>query len=88
MVPEAGQIPNQNYVELNKRIESGRFRPEKNMKLFVGSANGGTQSKNISNMWVERGSYEVGGRVRGIMFDPNDPTGKKVRAGAVSGGLW
>lgn len=88
MVPETGQIPNQNYVELNKRIESGRFRPEKNMKLFAGSANGGTQSKNITNMWVERGPYEVGGRVRGIMFDPNDPTGKKVWAGGVSGGLW
>ncbi len=31
----------------------------------------------ISNQWVERGPYSVGGRVRGIMFDPNDASGKK-----------
>lgn len=30
----------------------------------------------------------VGGRTRAIMFDPNDPNGKKVWAGTVTGGLW
>ncbi|SOE23044.1 hypothetical protein SAMN06298216_3436 [Spirosomataceae bacterium TFI 002] len=38
--------------------------------------------------WVERGPNDVGGRTRAIMWDPNDPTTKKVWAGGVSGGLW
>lgn len=40
------------------------------------------------NPWVERGPNNVGGRVRAVMFDPNDPTYKTVFAGGVSGGLW
>ena len=40
------------------------------------------------NNWVERGPTNVGGRVRAIMFDPNDPTNETVFAGGVSGGLW
>ncbi len=38
--------------------------------------------------WTERGPDNVGGRTRALMYDPNDPTGKKVWAGAVAGGLW
>ncbi|MFZ1676949.1 MAG: GEVED domain-containing protein [Saprospiraceae bacterium] len=38
--------------------------------------------------WKERGPYNVGGRTRAIMFDPNDATHKKVWAGGVGGGLW
>jgi PKD repeat protein/photosystem II stability/assembly factor-like uncharacterized protein len=38
--------------------------------------------------WQERGPNNVGGRTRAIMFDPNDPEGKRVFAGGVSGGLW
>ncbi|MBJ6366725.1 PA domain-containing protein [Snuella sedimenti] len=41
-----------------------------------------------TNNWEERGPDNVGGRTRAIMFDPNDPNGKKVFAGGVSGGLW
>lgn len=41
-----------------------------------------------SAAWVERGPYQVGGRTRAIMFDPNDGTNKKVWAGGVTGGLW
>lgn len=40
------------------------------------------------NNWVERGPDNIAGRVRAIMFDPNDGTNKKVWAGSVSGGLW
>ncbi|MDF2830962.1 WD40/YVTN/BNR-like repeat-containing protein [Chryseobacterium indoltheticum] len=87
MDPETGKVSNQNYVELDKRVESGTYRPEKKLKMFNG-INSQYSSKNINSLWVERGPYEVGGRVRGIMFDPNDVTGKKVWAGGVSGGLW
>ncbi len=38
--------------------------------------------------WVELGPANVGGRTRGITWDPNDPTGKTVWAGGVTGGLW
>jgi photosystem II stability/assembly factor-like uncharacterized protein len=31
---------------------------------------------------------EMGGRTRAIMYDPNDPSQKKVWAGGVTGGLW
>jgi hypothetical protein len=31
---------------------------------------------------------EMGGRTRAMMFDPNDPTQKKVWAGGITGGLW
>jgi hypothetical protein len=39
-------------------------------------------------VWEERGPSNVGGRTRTLMFDPNDPTHKKLWAGAVTGGLW
>lgn len=38
--------------------------------------------------WVERGPTNVGGRTRGLMWDPNDENGKKVWAGGTYGGLW
>lgn len=46
-------------------------------------------TKAIANVkWTERGPNNVGGRTRSIFFDPNDPSGKKVWAGAVAGGIW
>ncbi len=41
-----------------------------------------------TNKWVERGPNNVGGRTRGLLFDPNDTTNETVFAGGVSGGLW
>jgi len=38
-------------------------------------------------VWEEIPSLK-GGRTRAVMYDPNDPTYKKVWAGAVTGGLW
>ncbi|WP_421751703.1 T9SS type A sorting domain-containing protein [Croceimicrobium sp.] len=46
-------------------------------------------SSNLPDLlWEERGPYDVGGRTRALMYDPNDSSHKKVWAGAVSGGLW
>lgn len=87
MDPETGAVRNQNYVALEQAVAAGKYTPKQSLKMF-----GGVKDMNakdgISNQWVERGPYSVGGRVRGIMFDPNDATGKKVWAGGVSGGLW
>ncbi|MDX2306215.1 MAG: T9SS type A sorting domain-containing protein [Microscillaceae bacterium] len=38
--------------------------------------------------WQERGPNNVGGRTRALLFDPTDPSRKKVWAGGVQGGLW
>jgi hypothetical protein len=38
--------------------------------------------------FVERGPSNIGGRTRTIMLDPNDPSGKKLWAGSIGGGLW
>lgn len=38
--------------------------------------------------WVSVGPKYVGGRTKALAWDPNDPAGKKVWAGGVSGGLW
>lgn len=38
--------------------------------------------------WESRGPNNVGGRTRVLLFDPNDPNGRRVFAGAISGGLW
>ena len=37
--------------------------------------------------WQTEGS-NMGGRVRALMYDPNELSGNKVWAGAVTGGLW
>lgn len=87
MDPETGTVSNQNYVQLEEEVVSGKFSPKKDLKIFSGIKNS-TGKAGITNQWVERGPYSVGGRVRAIMFDPNDASGKKVWAGGVSGGLW
>ena len=51
-------------------------------------ASGRTPGDASDNNWVERGPTNVGGRVRAVMFDPNDGTNETVFAGGVSGGLW
>lgn len=42
----------------------------------------------LDNLWLERGPNNVGGRTRGIIFDPTDATYNTLIAGGVSGGLW
>ena len=41
-----------------------------------------------NSKWQLRGPNNVGGRTRAVAWDPNDAKGKKVWAGAVTGGLW
>ncbi|WP_029034449.1 T9SS type A sorting domain-containing protein [Salinimicrobium terrae] len=38
--------------------------------------------------WISRGPNNVGGRTRVLLFDPNNTSGNRVFAGAISGGLW
>jgi hypothetical protein len=72
---------------------TGRPMPEKVSKI---QENLKIQHKGLSaktpgdatNQWIDRGPNNLGGRTRGIMFDPNDTENKRVFAGGVSGGLW
>lgn len=43
---------------------------------------------NEKHTWQSRGPNNVGGRTRVLLFDPNDGSGRRVFAGAISGGLW
>lgn len=68
----------------------GRPTPERlfpTLKKLTADANA-RQSKTSTVTWIERGPTNVGGRTRGLMFDPNDSTGKKVWAGGAAGGMW
>lgn len=79
MNPALGRPTPENLVALKKELANER-------QLAI--ASGRTPGDASDNSWVERGPNNVGGRVRAIMFDPNDTTYKTVFAGGVSGGLW
>ena len=79
MNPETGR-PTIGNIELVRRL----LQTEKKQQL----AEGRTPGDASDNNWIERGPNNVGGRVRAVMFDPNDATNETVYAGGVSGGLW
>lgn len=86
MDPVTGDNGFYKLAALNREIEQGKYAPTKPMSFITGS--GSSTGKIVNEPWIERGPYSVGGRTRAIMYDPNDPAGKRVFAGGVSGGLW
>lgn len=84
MDPKTGETYYDKIFALKNDIDAGKFRPEKPISMLSSSSKTGK----FDQQWIERGPYSVGGRTRAIMFDPNDPAGKRVFAGGVSGGLW
>jgi hypothetical protein len=98
--PKADRIDlawQQNFI-MTMDPSLGHPSPEKlqNAKSRVEAAsaqyrmkNAGIDTSNLPSLiWEERGPYDVGGRTRAIMYDPNDLTLEKVWAGGVTGGLW
>ena len=91
---EAGLPPNA-YFEQEYLLEmnpaTGRTEPEKLLalqeKLERERAAKSTPGYGV-NEWEERGPFNVPGRARAVMFDPNDNTHQRVFAGGVSGGLF
>lgn len=69
---------------LNVALLRKRLADERAADLAAGRTPGDASDNN----WEERGPNNVGGRVRAVMFDPNDATNETVFAGGVSGGLW
>ncbi|MDO6596481.1 T9SS type A sorting domain-containing protein [Oceanihabitans sp. 2_MG-2023] len=95
----AGLPPNKYYEEmweLTMNPELGRPTPEKvselQKELYEQRANDFASNRvpgdAMDNGWISRGPNNVGGRTRGVMFDPNDASSNTVFAGGVSGGLW
>ena len=83
---------NEQMWELTLDPNTGRPMPERVLKVQeqlkkqrAFQKGGGGDS---ANPWVDRGPNNIGGRTRGIMFDPNDADKNRVFAGGVSGGLW
>jgi len=78
----------QDYYEIldpeEKRIPTERLREARQTAHYLHQQkrgiNEGPQWENISS--------DMGGRTRSLMWDPNDASGNKVWAGAVTGGLW
>ena len=57
-------------------------------KLSNRGINQRAQPGGPKTQWQARGPNNLAGRSRCVEFDPTDPLGKKVWAGAVTGGLW
>ena len=66
---------------LTERVE-GKNDPQNRIAGVPGEPN------NDETKWVHRGPYNVGGRTKGIMWDPNDSTNETVFAGGISGGIF
>jgi len=91
---------NEQMWELTLDPQTGRPMPERAAQvqaaLKIERENNRGVGGDGNNPWVNRTttvdltstSHIAGGRTRGIMFDPNDGTAKRVFAGGVSGGLW
>ena len=78
MDPSTGEIPVDGIEKANEFVENS-LKKSKSERKAAG----------IPNIkWTELGPTNVGGRTRGVMYDPNDSTRSKVWSGGVSGGLW
>jgi trimeric autotransporter adhesin len=76
--PVTGEIPDSAMEKARESVEKSLQKTKSERK-----------AAGIPNVkWKELGPTNVGGRTRGIMYDPNDATRSKVWSGGVSGGLW
>lgn len=85
--PSSG-FPNVRTDQVKMRRDGKLLAVTHGRGLWEGQLLIGAGATSYDAFWTERGPVNVGGRTRTIMVDPNDPTGKTVWAGSVSGGLW
>lgn len=74
-----------------RRIPEGETRPQYplNYKLkALQKARSASKTGGDILPWVERGPANVSGRARGLVLDPDDPTGNTWFVGSVGGGIW
>lgn len=77
-------VPNQ-AQDLGNAMEEARMQTEQKIK-FQKSARKTAGIPNVK--WTERGPNNVGGRSRGLVYDPNDATARKVWTGGIAGGIF
>jgi photosystem II stability/assembly factor-like uncharacterized protein len=77
-------IPNETQ-DFGKTLEEARLQTLAKVK----SQKSARKMAGIPSVkWTERGPANVGGRARGLAYDPNDSTYRKVWTGGVAGGLF
>ncbi|MFA0965023.1 S-layer homology domain-containing protein [Roseivirga sp. BDSF3-8] len=79
------------YLEYIKTFDpaTGEVPTAKGLEAFKAARKQARNLRAIPGVeWFERGPNNVAGRIRAIMFDPNDLSKKKVWGGAEHGGLW
>jgi len=76
--PALGIIPRERLVPAYQQAQRQRLALKQNVSR--------TAIEGMS--WQERGPDNVAGRVRTILIDANDPTGKTIWTAGVAGGLW
>ena len=77
-------LPNQEQ-DLGKAMEQARLQTLNRLK----SQKAARKMAGIPNVkWTERGPNNVGGRSRGLAYDPNDSTYRKVWTGGIAGGIF
>lgn len=77
-------VPNQEK-NLEKGLENARQQILRKIKLQKSAR----KTAGITNVkWLERGPNNVGGRSRGLAYDLNDTTYRKVWTGGIAGGLF
>ena len=81
MNPITGRTEHEKLFQLRRQLET---QDNNRISRRAGAVPG--ESGEMS--WIQRGPINVGGRTKGIMFDPNDPTNETVFAGGVSGGIF
>ncbi len=80
--------------EIQKLIHTDYNGEIKGTNNIYGEYERSKSSRSISSRtfqdeaWIERGPGNVGGRMRSIIIDRNDPTGETWIAGSASGGIW
>ena len=79
MNPIEGRPNIENLFELQYNLKKNRSESPKFSSV---------PGENEKMKWVSRGPGNVGGRTKGLMFDPNDTSDETVFAGGVSGGLF
>ncbi len=89
---------NERMWELTMNPYTGRTEPEKlfNLQNQLKQANDPQnriqgvpgEPNNDETKWVQRGPFNVGGRTKAVMWDPNDSTNETVFTGGISGGIF
>ena len=87
MNPLTGRPEVEDLFRLQKTLRDAEKIDER-QSTVAGARRSAVPGENEQMKWIQRGPVNVGGRTKGIMFDPNDSSGETVFAGGVSGGLF